>query len=83
MNAATTASGAEIWLQTNTYDVVSLDHGFDTRELAAAVTKGTLAYPDARRSDFYDVELDSGWAYVHVCDDLRTIYLISYLTSTF
>jgi len=83
MNAATIASCAGIWLQTHNYDVVGLDPRFDTLELEAAVTQGTLAYPDARRSDFYDVELDSGWVYVHVCDDLRTVYLVSYLTSTF
>jgi hypothetical protein len=83
MNAATIASCDGIWLHTQNYRVVGLDPRLDPCELTAAVTRGTRAYPDPRRCDFYDVELDSGWAYVHVCDDLRTVYLVSYLSSNF
>jgi hypothetical protein len=30
------------------------------------------------RANFYDVELPAGWAYIHVRDDKRTVYLVAY-----
>ncbi|HYR87929.1 MAG TPA: hypothetical protein VE422_27865 [Terriglobia bacterium] len=50
-------------------------------ELERAINRGTPACPDLHRHDFYDVELDHGRAYVHVRDDLRTVYLVAYFGS--
>jgi hypothetical protein len=36
------------------------------------------AYPDTSRRNFYDVELPSGWAYIHIRDDKQTVYLVAY-----
>ncbi len=47
-------------------------------ELKRALDTGVLAYPDASRLNFYDVELPTGWAYIHVREETRTVYLVAY-----
>ena len=37
-----------------------------TTELERAIEEGIPAYPDLARADFYDVELEDHWAYIHV-----------------
>ncbi|PYS53196.1 MAG: hypothetical protein DMG13_13620 [Acidobacteria bacterium] len=72
-----------ILLRTQSYNVVPLDPRLNGSELERAITRGIPAYPDLHRPDFYDLELDNGWAYVHICDDLRTVYLVAYFDSPF
>src|SRR5690348_14305112 len=61
------------------YRVVSLKPEFDelTTELERAIEEGVAAYPDLARADFYDVELDDRWAYIHVYGTGRTVYLVA------
>jgi hypothetical protein len=47
-------------------------------ELKRALESGVPAYPDGNRENFYDVELPTGWAYIHVRDDRQIVYLIAY-----
>jgi hypothetical protein len=68
-----------IWLQLQNYHVVPLNLRIDGRdEVERAIHRGVPAKPDLHRPDFYDVELDYGWAYVHVRHQLRTVYLVAY-----
>jgi hypothetical protein len=68
------------WLRTPHYQVAALNSKLAGRaqELKSALKSGILAYPDENRLNFYDVELPSGWAYIHVRDEKQTVYLIAY-----
>ena len=79
MTAATAAQNDTIWLRAD-YDVAPLNDKLSTRisELKRALHSGVPAYPDTSRRNFYDVELPSGWAYIHIRDDKQTIYLVAY-----
>jgi hypothetical protein len=46
--------------------------------LKKALISGVAGYHDAGRKDFYDVELPTGWAYIHVHDHNKTVHLIAY-----
>jgi hypothetical protein len=73
-----------IWLRTKDYGVVPLNSRLSAHvsELAAALDAGLPAYPDSSRQDFYDLELQSGWYYVHVHDDAQTVYLVAFSAAT-
>jgi hypothetical protein len=73
-----------VCLKLNGYQVVALKPGFDTHadELELAIQGGVRAYPDMRRVDFYDVELEEGWAYIHIYRDRHVAYLVNYSSST-
>jgi hypothetical protein len=62
------------------YQTAALNERLSGRlsELKHALQSGVYAYPDNNRRNFYDVELPSGWAYIHVHDDKQTVYLIAY-----
>jgi len=62
------------------YRVVALKPEFDelTTELEQALEEGIPAYPDLARADFYDVELEDRWAYIHVYETGRTVYLVAH-----
>jgi hypothetical protein len=79
MSAAAVQSDA-IWLSTSNYAVAALNARLADRvpELKQALQAGIAALPDTSRNDFYDVELAQGWAYIHVHDDKRTVYLVAY-----
>jgi hypothetical protein len=68
-----------IWLRPD-YHVAPLNPRLSSRlpELKRALEDGVIAYPDMNRSSFYDIELPSGWAYVHVREDNHTVYLVAY-----
>lgn len=76
---ATALQTDTIWLRPN-YQVSPLNPRLASRlpELKRALDAGVIAYPDANRASFYDIELPGGWAYVHVRDDKQTIYLVAY-----
>ena len=69
-----------LWLETRNYDVVALNEKLTAYlpELSKALGQGIPAYPDNSRGGFYDVELSSGWSYIHVRDDARTVYLVAF-----
>lgn len=69
-----------VWLSPTNYRVAPLNPKLADRvsELERALESGLPAYPDTSRKDFYDVELDNGWAYIHVLDNRQTVYLVAY-----
>ena len=80
MSTAAAIQSDAIWLRPGNYNVAALNTKLVGRvaELKHALQEGVAACPDVNRTDFYDVELPSGWAYIHVRDDKHTIYLIAY-----
>ena len=80
MSAPSTVPCEAIWLKLHNYRVLPLSPQLDGfADLQEAINRGVPACPDSHRSDFYDLELDDGWAYIHVRDDLRVVYLVAYL----
>ncbi|PYS39617.1 MAG: hypothetical protein DMG14_13360 [Acidobacteria bacterium] len=68
------------WLRIPDYEITALNPKLAGRvpELKGALESGLPAYPDASRENFYDVELPTGWAYIHVRDEKQVVYLIAY-----
>jgi hypothetical protein len=77
---ATAVQHDSIWLTAAGYDVAPLNSRLagHVPELEKALHAGLPAYPDNHRRNFYDVELESGWAYIHVRSDIETVYLVAY-----
>jgi hypothetical protein len=73
-------TGDRIWLTLRGYHVAALKPEF--REAAMAlereINEGVSVHPDPARTDFYDVALEGGSAYIHVHRDRRTVYVIAY-----
>ena len=69
-----------VWLRASDYQVVPLNARLDNRvpELKRALESGIPAYQDSARTNFFDVELPNGWAYIHVRDDKQIVYLVAY-----
>lgn len=80
MTCAAAIQNDAIWLESRDFAVVPLNAKLMPRiqELREALLQGTAAYPDHSRENFYDVELKSGWAFVHVRNDARTVYLVAF-----
>ena len=72
-----------VWLELRGYRAVALKPEFDLHavELERAIHAGIAAYPDMARTDFYDVALEEGWAYIHIYRDRCAVYLIAYLST--
>ena len=66
------------WLQRDDYEVVPLNalHS-PISEVVEAIKRGISAVPDPNRRDFYEVHLPDGWAYIHVRDAARTVYVVA------
>ena len=77
---ATALQSDAIWLRASNYNVEALNSRLSGRvaELKQALEAGLPACPDMNRRNFYDVELPSGWAYIHVREDAETVYLIAF-----
>jgi hypothetical protein len=62
------------------YRVVALKPEFDehTIELEQVLQEGISAHPDLVRTDFYDVALQDGWAYIHVYRAGHAVYLVAH-----
>jgi len=75
---------SDIRLQRRNYRIVPLNPSVDApiSELAVAIDQGVSARPDLSRLDFYEVDLEDGWAYVHLHDDARVAYLVAYSGSS-
>src|SRR3989442_304287 len=69
-----------VWLRLRGYRVAALkpEFGEHAIELERAIHDGIPAYPDSTRADFYDVELEGGWAYIHVYRDGSAVYLVAH-----
>jgi len=80
MTTATAMDPNTTWLRTPDYQIAALNASLAGRvpELKRALQSGLSACPDGSRDNFYDVELSTGWAYIHVRDDKQTVYLIAY-----
>lgn len=80
MTCCTALETDTMWLRQQNYHIVALSPRLSPRvpEVAEALKQGLRAYPDANRENFFDVELESGWAYIHVRDEARTVYLVAY-----
>ncbi len=80
MSTATATQSDTTWLRIPDYEITALNTKLAGRvpELKSALESGLSAYPDTSRENFYDVELPTGWAYIHVHDDQQTVYLIAY-----
>jgi hypothetical protein len=67
-----------VWLKLPGYRVAALkpEFGEHAIELERAIHEGMAAYSDPVRADFYDVELEAGWAYIHVRRDGQVVYLV-------
>jgi hypothetical protein len=79
MTAAVATQNDTVWIRAN-YHVAPLNARLSgwVNELQHALKSGLAAYPDTSRRNFYDVELPSGWAYIHILDNKETVYLVAY-----
>jgi hypothetical protein len=79
MTAAAAAQNDTIWLRAD-YGVTPLNPKLAGRvpEVKRALQSGVPAYPDTSRDNFFDVELPSGWAYIHIRDDRQMVYVVAY-----
>ena len=79
MKSALVSEPDVVWLQHQDYDIVPLNtlHA-PISELGEAIRRGIPAVPDPNRPDFYEMNLIHGWAYIHVHDAARTVYVVAY-----
>jgi hypothetical protein len=80
MTMAAALQSDTTWLRIPDYEIAALNAKLADRvpELKYALRSGLSAYPDSSRTNFYDVELPTGWAYIHVRDDKQVVYLVAY-----
>ena len=80
MMFATAVPSDTTWLHAPNYQVKALNTKLAVclSELKRALQLGLAAFPDMNRQNFYDVELPHGWAYIHIRDDNRTVYLVAH-----
>ena len=73
-----------IWLRCRDYYVTPLNAGLRRHipELEYAIHRGISGCPDRQRRDFYTVELRGGWAYIHVREKTKTVYLVAYCSNS-
>ena len=69
-----------IWLRRQDYNVMPLNPRLDGHvpEVECAIQRGIPARPDLHRHDFYLLELGSGWAYIHVRENARIVYVVAH-----
>ncbi len=79
MKSALISEPDAVWLQRENYEIVPLNAlgGAPISELEEAIGQGISARPDSRRRDFYEVDLTDSWAYIHVHDAARTVYVVA------
>jgi hypothetical protein len=72
-----------VWLRLPGYQVVALkpEFGEHVNQLERAIQEGVPADLDPSRTDFYDVALDEGTAYVCVFRGSHKVYLIAHSPS--
>jgi hypothetical protein len=74
-----------VWLKLPGYEVVPLNTQLDghVKQLTRAIHQGVRAHPDLARQDFYDVEIENGWDYIHVRTLTQKVYLVAHFASRF
>ena len=82
MNAASIVPCDAIWLQFRDYHVVPLNPRLagGIEEVEQAIKRGIAGCPDLRRPDFYHIELNNAWAYIHLRGDAQIVYLVAYFS---
>ena len=82
MNSEKKRTGS-VWLRLPGYQVVALkpELGEHVNNLEQAIREGISADPDLTRTDFYDVVLEEGTAYICVFRGSQKVYLVALLTS--
>ena len=80
MMTATAIQSDTTWMRLRDYEITPLNDKLAGRipELRNALASGLSAYADTSRENFYDVELPTGWAYIHVHNGTKTVYLVAY-----
>ena len=80
MTTAAALQNDTIWLESTNYHVVALNEKLSSHvsELKRELRSGIPAYTDHSRDGFYQQELINGWAYIHVHDAARTVYLVAF-----
>jgi hypothetical protein len=74
----------QVWLRLPGYRVTALKAEFRERavELERVIRDGIPAIPDSVRTDFYDVALKTGVAYIHVDWRRHAVYLVAHFPSS-
>src|SRR5215475_4143648 len=82
MNSEKKRTGS-VWLRLPGYQVVALkpELGEHVNNLQRAIREGISADPDSARTDFYDVALEEGTAYICVFRGGHKVYLVAHAPS--
>jgi hypothetical protein len=74
-----------VWLELPDYHVVALKRRLaeHVEQLERAIHQGILAYSDLARRDFFDVEVQNEWFYIHVHADAHAVYLVAHSSRRF
>jgi len=80
MNSALLPKPGLMWLKRQNYNIVALNPFLDASavKLKEAIDHGVYVRPDSNRTDFYEVEVSDGWAYIHVRDEAQIVYIVAY-----
>jgi hypothetical protein len=83
MNSALVPKIDGIWFQRHNYRILPLNPFLSefVPKLRQAIERGAYVRPDSNRLSFYDIKLTDGWAYIHVRDDAKMIYVVAYIGS--
>jgi hypothetical protein len=84
MNSALPPKPGLIWLKRQNYKIVPLNSFLDGSavKLKQAIDHGVYVRPDSNRTDFYEVEVSDGWAYIHVRDPAQIVYVVAYVDTS-
>jgi len=79
MTACMAVRNEAIWLKEPDYDVVAMNSKLAShvQTLAKELRSGIGAYQDLTRENFYSIQLERNWCYVHVHGAARTVYLVA------
>src|SRR5262245_5565399 len=72
--------GRAVWLKLPDYHVVPLKPQLTehVKVLEQSIHQGIPAHPDPTRKDFFDLQVENGWFYIHVHADSHTVYLVAH-----
>jgi hypothetical protein len=72
-------AGPKLFRRQN-YNIVPLNQALagSVVKLQQAIEDGVTVRPDSTRADFYELDLTESWAYIHVRDEARIVYLVAY-----
>src|SRR5262245_14009073 len=84
MSNAERKTSERVWLELPKYHVVPLkpDLTKHVMKLARAIQQGIWADREFGRPDFFDVELENGWVYIHLYPHGQIVYVIAELGRT-